>query len=175
MYKSLDTAIFSILGNMPRRTATDWEEIWGKWTEKTRKTNPRKQARPVAEADLDRTRVGLSRKGLCVIRSFSSYLHQVGPKWTKWKGQRALWPHVDWSRGEFWKNKRVILDYFSFFFYIYIAITGTTTALSPNNTRRSIVQALGRSWYYEWRFKVCVPNFGRWKAGCCSVMILWVT
>ena len=41
-------------------------------------------------------------KAFCVMRSFSSYLHQVGPKWTKWKGQRALWPHVDWSRGEFW-------------------------------------------------------------------------
>ena len=58
------TAILSIVGNMPRRTATDWEEIWLKSTERTRKTKPRKQARPVAEADLDRTRVGLSRKGL---------------------------------------------------------------------------------------------------------------
>ena len=29
-----DTAILSILGNMPRRTATDWEEIWWKSTAK---------------------------------------------------------------------------------------------------------------------------------------------
>ena len=42
-------------------------------------TKPRKQARPIAEADLDRTRVEFSPKGLRVVRSFSSYLHQMVP------------------------------------------------------------------------------------------------
>ena len=64
-------------------------------------TKPGKQARPIAEADLDRTRVGLSPERVRVVRSFSSYLHQMGPTRTKWKCYGALWQHVDWSRGEF--------------------------------------------------------------------------
>ena len=53
-------------------------------------TKPGKQARPIAEADLDRTRVGLSPERVRVVRSFSSYLHQMGPTRTKWKCYGAL-------------------------------------------------------------------------------------
>ena len=51
---------------------------------------PGKQARPIAEADLDRTRMGLSPERVRVVRSFSSYLHQMGPTRTKWKCYGAL-------------------------------------------------------------------------------------
>ena len=173
MFKSLDTAILSILGNMPRRTATDWRKSGENQQKERGKLNLVNKLAP----SLKQIWIGLEWDSR--VKAFVWYDHSV-PTFTKWAPNepsgKAREPYGHMWTGHEGSSGKIRESYWTIFlFFFYIAIKGTTTALSPNNTRRSIVQALGRSWYYEWRFKVRVPNFGRWKAGCCSVMILWVT